>query len=108
MATLRSTLPDLYLSRLAFLEQVLFDEIDIEDGIVSSIFDVRDMGNKPFVRTTTVASFGSVPVKTEGANVVYDDLAQGYDKTYTADSMNSRSELPKRHWTMSKKRLSVI
>src|SRR3990167_7195645 len=86
MATLRSTLPDLYLSRLAFLEQVLFDEIDIEDGIVSSIFDVRDMGNKPFVRTTTVASFGSVPVKSEGANVVYDDLAQGYDKTYTADS----------------------
>ena len=86
MATLRTTLPDLYLSRLAFLEQVLFDEIDIEDGVVSSVVDVRDMGSKPFVRTTTVASFGTVPVKAECANVTYDDLAQGFDKTYTADT----------------------
>ena len=86
MATLRTTLPDLYLSRLAFLEQVLFDEIDLEDGVVSSVVDVRDMGSKPFVRTTTVASFGTVPVKAEGANVTYDDLAQGFDKTYTADT----------------------
>jgi len=86
MATLRTTLPDLYLSRLAFLEDVLFDEIDIEDGVFSRILRSRDMGNKPFVRTTTVASFASVPVKAEGANVAYDELAQGFDKTYTADT----------------------
>ena len=86
MATLRTTLPDLYLSRLAFLEQVLFDEMELEDGVVSSVVDVRDMGSKPFVRTTTVASFGTVPIKAEGANVTYDDLAQGFDKTYTADT----------------------
>jgi len=86
MATLRTTLPDLYLSRLAFLEDVLFDEIDIEDGVFSRILKNRDMGNKPFVRTTTVASFGVVPKKAEGVNVAYDELAQGYDKTYTADS----------------------
>lgn len=86
MATLRTALPDLYLTRLAFLEDVLFDEIDLEDGIVSQLFKVRDMGNKPFVRTTTVASFGSVPKKSEGADVTYDDLAQGFDYTYTADT----------------------
>jgi len=86
MATLRATFPDLYLSRLAFLEDVLFDQIGLEDGIVSQLFKVRDMGSKPFVRTTTVASFGSVPKKSEGANVTYDDLAQGFDKTYTADT----------------------
>ena len=72
MATLRTTLPELYLSRLAFLEDVLCDEIDIEDGVFSKILRNRDMGNKPFVRTTTVASFASVPVKAEGANVTYD------------------------------------
>jgi hypothetical protein len=83
---LRTSLPDLYLSRLAFLEDVLFDEIDIEDGIVSQLFRVKDMGNKPFVRTTTVASFGTVPIKAEGANVTYDEMAQGFDKTYTADT----------------------
>ena len=33
MATLRTTLPDLYLSRLAFLEDVLFDEMPIEAGV---------------------------------------------------------------------------
>lgn len=86
MATYRSALPDLYLSRLAFLEDVLFDEIDLEDGIVDRLFKMRDMGNKPFVRTTTVASFGSVPIKAEGADVSYDEMAQGYDKTYTADA----------------------
>src|SRR3972149_1232590 len=86
MATLRTTLPDLYLTRLAFLEDVLFDEIDIEDGVVSRVVRVKDMGNKPFVRTTTVASFGVVPTKAEGADVSYDELAQGFDKTYTADT----------------------
>ena len=86
MATLRSTLPDLYLSRLAFLEDVLFDEIDIEDGVVSRILKIKDMGSKPIVRTTTVGSFGTVPVKSEGAAVAYDEMAMGFDKTYQADT----------------------
>lgn len=86
MATLRATLPDLYLTRLAYLEDVLFDEMPIEDSVSERILKVRDMGNKPIVRTTTVASFGTVPIKSEGANVTYDDLAQGFDKTYTADT----------------------
>src|SRR3990167_6213031 len=86
MATLRTTLPSLYLSRLAFLEDVLFDEMPIEAGVFQRILKVRDMGNKPFVKTTTVASFGSVPVKAEGAAVTYEDLAAGYDATYQADT----------------------
>lgn len=86
MATLRTTLPDQYLTRLAFLEDVLFDEYEIEDGIFNQILRVKDMGNKPLVRTTTVASFGVVPIKAEGADVTYDELAQGFDKTYTADT----------------------
>ena len=43
MATYRNTLPDLYLSRLAFLEDVLFDEYDLEDGIVSQLFKMPDI-----------------------------------------------------------------
>ena len=86
MATLRTTLPDLYLQRLAFLEDVLFDEMPIEDGIYQRILKVRDMGNKPLIRTTTVASFGSVPIKAEGAAVTYEDLAAGYDASYQADT----------------------
>ena len=86
MATLRTTLPSLYLSRLAFLEDVLFDEMPIEAGVFQRILKVRDMGNKPFVKTTTVASFGQVPVKTEGAAVTYEDLAAGFDATYQADT----------------------
>lgn len=82
---LRSSIPDLFTERLAFLEDVLFDEYEIEDGVVSQLFKVRDT-DKPFVRTTTVASFGSVPIKAEGADVEYDEMAQGYDKTYTPDS----------------------
>lgn len=86
MATLRTTLPSLYLSRLAFLEDVLFDEMPIEAGVFQRILKVRDMGNKPFVKTTTVASFGSVPIKAEGAAVTYDDLAAGFDVSYQADT----------------------
>src|SRR5258706_8433999 len=86
MATLRTTLPDLYLARLAFLEDVLFDEMPIEAGVFQRILKVRDMGNKPFVKTTTVGSFGTVPIKAEGAAVTYEDLAQGFDATYQADT----------------------
>src|SRR5438552_14403923 len=86
MATLRTTLPSLYLSRLAFLEDVLFDEMPVEAGVFQKILKVRDMGNKPFVKVTTVSSFGTVPVKTEGANVTYADLSAGFDSTYQANS----------------------
>ena len=40
MATFRTALPDNYLSRLAFLEDVLFDEIKVEDGVVPSVVKV--------------------------------------------------------------------
>ena len=86
MATFRSALPDNYLSRLAFLEDVIMDAIKVEDGVVPSVVKIRDMGNRPFVNTTTIASFGLVPIKAEGADVAYDDLAQGYDKKYQADT----------------------
>lgn len=86
MATLRTTLPDLYLSRLAYLEDVLFDEMPIEAGIFQRLLKIRDMGNKPIVRTTTVASFGTVPIKAEGADVTYEDLTAGFDVSYQADT----------------------
>ena len=86
MATLRTTLPQLYLQRAAYLEDVLFDELPIEAGVWQRILKVRDMGNKPMVRTTTVGSFGTVPIKAEGAGVTYEDLASGFDATYQADT----------------------
>jgi phage major head subunit gpT-like protein len=54
--------------------------------VFQRILKVRNMGNKPFVKTTTVASFGSVPIKSENSAVTYDDLAAGYDVTYQADT----------------------
>ena len=86
MPTLRTSLPDLYLARIANLEDVLFDELPVEASISQQLLKVRDMGNKPFIRTTTVASFGTVPTKAEGAPVPYEDLAQGFDTTYQADT----------------------
>lgn len=86
MATLRTTLPALYIDRAAYLEDVLFEEMPIEAGVFQRILKVRDMGNKPLVRTTTVASFGQVPQKAEGAAVTYEDLAAGFSATFQADS----------------------
>lgn len=86
MATLRLNLQDLYMERLPFLDKVLFERMPIEDQISESILKVRDIGNKPFVNTTTVGSFSTVPIKPEGVNVTYQDLAQGFDKKYTPDT----------------------
>ena len=86
MATGRPALPDLYMSRLPFLEDVLFDELPIEDQISESLLKVRDIGNKPFINTTTVGTFSTVPIKPELTNVSYQDLAQGFDKQYTPDT----------------------
>jgi hypothetical protein len=58
----------------------------IEAGVFQRILKVRDMGNKPFVKVTTVGSFGQVPIKAEGAPVTYEDLGAGFDSTYQADS----------------------
>ena len=85
MATYRGNLGDLYGDRLAYLEDVLFDEIKIEDGVVPSVVRVKDT-DKMIVRTTTVASFGSVPIKAEGSDATFDELAQGYDKAYQPDT----------------------
>ncbi len=86
MATYRNALPDNFLVRLAFLEDTLLDPIKVEDGVVPSVVRVKDMGNKPFINTTTIASFGAVPKKPEGTNVAYDEMAQGYDKKYQPDT----------------------
>src|SRR5690242_10320880 len=95
---LRSTLPQLYLNRLANLEEVLFDEIAIESSPWQRILRVRDMGNKPFVTTTTVASFGMVPIKAEGAAVQYEDMASGFDYRFQADTyeLGFRAHEPRR------------
>lgn len=86
MPTLRTTLPSLYLNRLAYLEDVLFDEMPIEAGVFQRILKVRDMGSKPFVNVTTVGSFGVVPIKAEGAGVTYEDLGAGFNSQYLADT----------------------
>ena len=85
MATFRTTLPSLYLSRLANLEQVLVDEMPIEAGIFQRILRVRET-TKSFITVTTVGSFGTVPIKTEGAAVTYEDLAAGFDSRYQPDT----------------------
>jgi len=58
----------------------------VEAGVFQRILKMRDMGNKPFVKVTTVGSFGQVPIKAEGAPVTYEDLAAGFDSVYQADS----------------------
>lgn len=83
---LRTSLPALYLDRAAYLEDVLWEEMPIEAGPFQRILKVRDMGNKPLVRTVGAASFGLVPTKAEGAPVTYEDVAQGFTATYQADT----------------------
>ena len=85
MATFRTTLPSLYLSRLANLEEVLVDEMPIEKGVFTRILRVKET-TRPFVTVSSVGSFGTVPIKTEGAPVTYEDLTAAYDSRYQPDT----------------------
>ena len=85
MATFRQTLPDLFLSRVANLDDVVFENYKIRMGISQRVFRVMET-DKPFVTVTTAGAFGPVPTKAEGAGVQYDDLAGGFDSRYQADT----------------------
>ena len=79
---LRGQYTDLFVSRLPFLDEILFEQFDAPSLTYTDIFNVRD-SSRAYEEITGITGFDQFVAKTEGAPVEYDKLLQGFDKRYT-------------------------
>lgn len=79
---LRGQYSDLFVSRLPFLDEILFEQFDAPSLTYTEVFNVRD-SQRAYEEITGITGFGQFVEKSEGAAVSYDKLLQGFDKRFT-------------------------
>lgn len=79
---LRSRFTDLFSARLAFLDEIMFENFNAPGLTYPSIFNVRN-STRAYEETTGITGFGEFSQKTEAGGINYDTLLQGYDKRFT-------------------------
>lgn len=72
-----------FATALPVLERLLLEGYDLPVDLVPECFNVRSM-DRSITQSSQVSGFILAPENAEGAAVVYDDLVEGYSKTYTA------------------------
>lgn len=70
-------------SALPVLEQVIFEGYEQVIDLVPSFLNMRKM-DRDIVQSSTISGLPLAPQNAEGQALEYDDLQQGYSKTYTA------------------------
>ena len=78
----RAQFTDLFVDRLPFLDEILYENYDAPSLTYTDVFNVRD-SSRAYEEITQISGFDQFPEKTEGANVTYDKLLQGFNKRYT-------------------------
>jgi len=79
----RLTASDLFFSRLAFIDEVLFENLDAPALTYTQVFDVRS-SQRLAEETTGYTGFGLFSQKdADGGQIDYDALMQAYDKRFT-------------------------
>jgi len=79
---LRARYSDLFSSRLAFLDEILFENFDAPTLTYTKVFHVRD-SNRPYEEVTGITGFSQFSQKDEGSAIDFDTLLQGFDKRFT-------------------------
>lgn len=79
---MRAMYTDLFSSRLAFLNEILFQNFNAPDVKYSQVFNVQD-SNMPYEEKTGITGFGMFGKKTEGEKIDFDTRLQAYDKRLT-------------------------
>ena len=79
---LRARYQDLFSSRLAYIDEIMFEQFDAPSLTYPEAFNVRDSG-RAYEETTGLTGFGQFSQKSEGAKVDYDTILQAYDKRFT-------------------------
>ena len=64
------------------MQEVLVDKLNLYNDY-QKYMDVRDMGSKASIKASFVSSLGQLNELAENAAINYDQLKQGYDKTFT-------------------------
>jgi hypothetical protein len=78
----RARYTDLFASRLAYIDEILFENFDAPSLTYPQVFNVRDSG-RAYEETTGLTGFGTFSQKSEGSAVDYDTILQAYDKRFT-------------------------
>jgi hypothetical protein len=78
----RQRYTDLFASRLAYIDEILFENFDSPGLTYPEAFNVR-RSSRAYEEMTGITGFGTFGQKTEGAAVDYDTLLQAYDKRFT-------------------------
>lgn len=79
---LRARYTDLFTSRLAFLDEILYENFNAPDITYTQAFNVRT-SNRAYEEITGITGFGLFDQKTEAGQITYDTLLQEYDKRFT-------------------------
>ena len=79
---LRQRFTDLFSARLAYIDEIMFEQFDAPSLTYPEAFNVRDSG-RAYEETTGLTGFGQFSQKSEGAKVDYDTILQAYDKRFT-------------------------
>ena len=78
---LRGQYTDLFVSRLPYLDEILYEQFDAPSLTYTEVFHVRD-SQRAYEEMTQITGFDQFVEKTEGAVVQYDKLLQGFDKRF--------------------------
>ena len=73
---------DLFVARLAFLDELMFENFDAPSLTYDQVFNVRD-SSRAYEEITGITGFSQFSEKPEGTKLEYDRLMQGYDKRFT-------------------------
>ena len=79
---LRAHYTDLFSERLAYIDEIMFENYDSPSMIYPEVFNVRDSG-RAYEEITEISGFGKFTQKPEGQVVDYDQLLQGFNKRFT-------------------------
>jgi hypothetical protein len=79
---LRNQFTDLFISRLPFLDEVMFERFDAPSLTYTQVFHM-DTSDRAYEEKTGITGFDQFVEKDEGDAIDYDQLLQAYDKRYT-------------------------
>lgn len=81
LVMLRNQYTDLFVDRLPFLDEILYELFDAPSLTYTDVFNIRD-SVRAYEEITGITGFDQFSVKAEGDNVEYDQLLQAFDKRF--------------------------
>ena len=89
---LRGQIPDLFESRLPYIDEILFMNFDAPSLTYPEVFNVRN-SDRMAEEMTEIAGFGQFSIKPEGQPLEADKMLQGFDKRLTHDTYGKVAEI---------------